>query len=350
MAISRSNASVNAAGAYSGVLSAASSTLSSTNYNITYAPGNYTIIPADQLLIRLADTSTTYGTAPSYTLSSVQYKSSTGGAVVDLTSRAAVNTSAFTLSDGAGGNTALTLGPLSSTLSSAGQVAVGSYQVGASSITNTSANYSNTVNIVGSLSVGQKSLTVAAASGLSKTYDGTTNMTSLGLGLTGLVGADAVSASGLGTYANANAGNNKSFDVSGISLSGADAANYKIASNTLSATSGVITAAPLLITANNDSKTYDAAAYTTANAATAGVRYSGFVNGETSTDLSGTLSYSGTGEPSLESSRSGMVGTVRRFAVMSSPMKPSPRVAPWSSKPSTYVSATARPSIFGSVT
>jgi filamentous hemagglutinin family protein len=294
VAISRSNASVNAAGAYSGVLSAASSTLSSSNYNITYAPGNYTIIPADQLLIRLADTSTTYGTAPSYNLTSVQYKRSTGGAVVDLTSRAAVNTSAFTLADGAGGNTALTLGPLSSSLSSAGQVAVGSYQVGASSITNTSANYSNTVNIVGSLSVGQKSLTVAATSGLSKTYDGTTNMTSLGLGLTGLVGADAVTASGLGTYANANAGNNKSFDVSGISLSGADAANYKIASNTLSATTGVITAAPLLITANNDSKTYDAAAYTTANAATVGVRYSGFINGETSSDLSGTLIYSGT--------------------------------------------------------
>jgi filamentous hemagglutinin family protein len=294
VAISRSNASVNSAGTYSGVLSAASSTLSSNNYNINYASGNYTIVPADQLLIRLADTSTTYGTAPTYTLSSVQYKSSTGGAVVDLTSRAVVNTSAFTLADGAGGNTALTLGPLSSSLSSAGQVAVGNYQVGASSITNTSANYSNTVNIVGSLSVGQKSLTVAATSGLSKTYDGTTNMTGLGLGLTGLVGADAVSASGLGTYDNANAGNNKSFDVSGISLSGADAANYKLASNSLNASTGVITAAPLLITANNDSKTYDAAAYTTTNAATAGVNYSGFVNGETASVLSGTLSYGGT--------------------------------------------------------
>jgi hypothetical protein len=294
VAISRSNASVNSAGTYSGVLSAASSTLSSNNYNITYASGNYTIVPADQLLIRLADTSTTYGTAPSYNLTSVQYKSSTGGAVVDLTSRAAVNSSAFTLADGAGGNTALTLGPLSSSLSSAGQVAVGNYQVGASSITNTSANYSNTVNIVGSLSVGQKSLTVAATSGLSKTYDGTTNMTGLGLGLTGLVGADAVTASGLGTYDNANAGNNKSIDVSGISLSGADAANYKLASNSLNASTGVITAAPLLITANNDSKTYDAAAYTTTNAATAGVNYSGFVNGETASVLSGTLSYGGT--------------------------------------------------------
>jgi hypothetical protein len=52
----------------------------------------------------------------------------------------------------------------------------------------------------------------------------------------------------------------------------------------------VITTAPLQIKANNDSKTYDASAY----AATAGVSYSGFVNGETATDLGGTLSYSGT--------------------------------------------------------
>ena len=294
VAVNRSNASVNAPGTYTGVLSAASSTLSSTNYNITYEAGNYTIIPADQLLIRLADASTTYGTAPSYTLSSVQYKSSTGGAVVDLTNRAAVNSAAFTLSDGAGGNTALTLGPLSTTLSNAGQVAVGSYQVGATSITNTSANYSNTVNIVGALKVEQKNITATATSGLSKTYDGTTNMTSLGLGLTGLVGSDVVSASGLGSYANANAGNNKSFSVSGINLAGTDAANYKLASNTLTATTGVITQASLLIKAKNDSKSYDAIAYSPANAVTAGVDYSGFVNGETSSVLSGTLSYGGT--------------------------------------------------------
>jgi rhodanese-related sulfurtransferase len=115
--------------------------LSSNNYNISYEPGSYTIVPADQLVIRLADASTTYGTAASYTVSSVQYKSSTGNSVVDLTSRAAVSTAAFTLSDGVGGNTALTLGPVSASLSSAGQVASGSYQVGASSIANTSANY-----------------------------------------------------------------------------------------------------------------------------------------------------------------------------------------------------------------
>jgi hypothetical protein len=286
----RSNAGEGAARTYAGVLSAAGSTLSSNNYNLIYEAGNYTIVPADQLLIRLSDASTTYGTAPSYTLSSVQYKSSTGSSVVDLTSRAAVSTGAFTLSDGAGGNTALTLGPVAASLSSAGQVAAGSYQVGASSVTNTSANYGNTVNIVGALTVEPKTLTPEATSGLSKVYDGTTSMSSLGFGLTGVVGADAVRATGVGTYANANAGNAKSFTVSGIGLGGTDAANYKLAANTLSATNGVITTAPLQIKANNDSKTYDASAYS----ATAGVSYSGFVNGETATDLGGTLAYSGT--------------------------------------------------------
>ena len=288
--VARSNAGVGAAGTYAGVLSAAGSTLSSNNYNLIYEAGSYTIVPADQLLIRLNDASTTYGTAPSYSLASVQYKSSTGNAVVDLTSRAAVNTAAFTLSDGAGGNTALTLGPVAASLSSAGQVAAGSYQVGASSVTNTSANYGNTVNIVGALTVEQKTLTPAATSGLSKVYDGTDSMGSLGFGLTGLVGADAVRATGVGTYANANAGTAKAFTVAGIGLAGTDAANYKLAANTLSATNGVVTTAPLLIKANNDSKTYDASAY----AATAGVSYSGFVNGETAADLGGTLAYSGT--------------------------------------------------------
>ena len=292
--ISRSNLSVNAPGTYTGVLSAMSSTLSSNNYNISYEAGSYTIVPADQLLIRLTNTTTSYGTAPSYTLSSVQYKSSTANAVVDLTSRAAVNTSAFTLSDGAGGSTSLTLGPLSSTLSSAGQVAVGSYQVGAASITNTSANYSNTVNIVGSLTVDPKSVTATASAGLGKAYDGTTTMGGLGLGLNGLVGADAVSATGLGTYANANAGNNKSFSVTGIQLAGTDASNYKLASNTLSASTGVITQASLLIKAQNDSKSYNASAYSSANAAVAGVNYSGFVNGETASALGGSLTFGGT--------------------------------------------------------
>jgi hypothetical protein len=46
------------------------------------------------------------------------------------------------------------------------------------------------------------------------------------------------------------------------------------------------------VTANNDSKTYDGLAYSGGN----GVSYSGFVNGETASILSGTLAYGGTAQ------------------------------------------------------
>jgi hypothetical protein len=53
-----------------------------------------------------------------------------------------------------------------------------------------------------------------------------------------------------------------------------------------------VTTAPLGITANNDSKTYDGTGYTGGN----GVSYTGFVNGETSSVLGGSLSYGGTSQ------------------------------------------------------
>lgn len=46
----------------------------------------------------------------------------------------------------------------------------------------------------------------------------------------------------------------------------------------------------------------------------------------------------------------GIDRTVRRFSVTSSPTRPSPRVAPRTKTPSSYSSATERPSTFGSTT
>jgi hypothetical protein len=54
----------------------------------------------------------------------------------------------------------------------------------------------------------------------------------------------------------------------------------------------VINQAPLTIKANDDTKTYDALAYTGGN----GVTYSGFVGGETESVLGGTLVYSGSSQ------------------------------------------------------
>jgi autotransporter-associated beta strand protein len=62
--------------------------------------------------------------------------------------------------------------------------------------------------------------------------------------------------------------------------------------STSSALSQTVNPAPLGITANNDSKTYNGLGYTGGN----GVTYSGFVNSETSAVLGGSLSYGGTSQ------------------------------------------------------
>ncbi len=49
-------------------------------------------------------------------------------------------------------------------------------------------------------------------------------------------------------------------------------------------------------------------------------------------------------------SRSGTAAIVRRFSVTSSPVTPSPRVAPTVKRPSSYCNEIARPSSFGSAT
>ena len=57
----------------------------------------------------------------------------------------------------------------------------------------------------------------------------------------------------------------------------------------------VISPAPLLVTANNASKTYDGQVYSGGN----GVTYSGLVNGETSSVVGGTLSYGGSAQGAI---------------------------------------------------
>nr|NDG06812.1 hypothetical protein [Oxalobacteraceae bacterium] len=144
--------------------------------------------------------------------------------------------------------------------------------MGAASITNTSVNYSNTITVTGALQVNPKPVTAAVTSSVSKAYDGTPTMNGLTLAVSGAVTGDAVSASGSGAYASKNAGNPVAYTVSNIALSGADARNYVLtdsvttqASNTLAGSNGVITAVPLTITANNDSKVYNGNAYSGGN-------------------------------------------------------------------------------------
>ena len=92
-------------------------------------------------------------------------------------------------------------------------------------------------------------LTASLTGSVSKIYD-TTRAATLAVGnysLTGVMGSDVVALnnSTAGTYATANVGTAKSVTVNGLSISGAGAGNYQLASTTVSGAVGTVTAATL---------------------------------------------------------------------------------------------------------
>ncbi|WP_157182314.1 YDG domain-containing protein [Methylobacterium sp. WSM2598] len=98
-----------------------------------------------------------------------------------------------------------------------------------------------------------------------KTYDGRTSAGLTGLGFdlgSGRIGQDDVQVAGAGAvYADAKAGTGKSVTVSGLTLSGADAANYTLAAPTVSAAIGTIDKATLAVSLTGSArKTYDGSA------------------------------------------------------------------------------------------
>jgi hypothetical protein len=297
--ITRSNASTNTASSYVGVLTATG--LTSDNYTLTYRPGNFTIVASNQLLVEVTNASATYGTAAQYAISSAKYENN--GTVYTLGSGGVAGSSVsinssnvVSINDGAGGLASFTVAPIAGVLSHANQLAAGSYQLGASgTVTANSANFSNTLTIIGAHQVNTKGIT-ASASNVSKVYDGTTSMSGVTLALSALETNDIVTVNGNGSFADKNVGTNRNYTVSGLMLSGADAGNYYLTGGTsFSGSNGVITTAPLTVTASNANKTYDGLAYSGGN----GVSYSGLVGGESASVLGGTLSYGGTSQAAI---------------------------------------------------
>ncbi len=133
-------------------------------------------------------------------------------------------------------------------------------------------------------SITARTLTVTAG-GVNKVYDGTATAT---VTLSdNRVSGDVLTVSyAAAVFADKNAGNGKTVNVSGITISGTDSGNYALAATTVSTTAN-ITKETLTVTANSLSRVYGAA-----NPALAAT-YSGFANGE-------TLATSGViGSPSL---------------------------------------------------
>ena len=183
-------------------------------------------------------------------------------------------------------------GALSYGGTSQGAVNAGIYAITASGLS--SGNYDISY-VGGTLTIGAATLNLTITpDAASKTYGQTLNLT--GFSTSGLIGSDSISSVTLtsaGTVATANVG---SYDISSSNavFGSGSASNYDIHYNTL--TGGLtVNRAALTIAANNDSRTYDGNAYSGGN----GVSYSGFVNGETSSVLAGSLAYGGTAQGAI---------------------------------------------------
>ena len=118
-----------------------------------------------------------------------------------------------------------------------------------------------------------KNLTVAGITASNRPYDGTTTATlnTASAALVGVVAGDTATvtlntAGAVGTFANKNVGNGKTVTVAGITLSGAAAGNYTLAS-TLATTTAAITAVTLTPTVTAATKIYDGTTAATARPA-----------------------------------------------------------------------------------
>jgi hypothetical protein len=115
------------------------------------------------------------------------------------------------------------------------------------------ANYSFNTTASTSADITARPLTVSAT-GQNRVYDGTTAAT-VTLGDNRISGDALTLASTSASFANKNVGTGKTVSVTGISLSGTDAANYSF--NTTASTSADITARPLTVSASGQNRVYD---------------------------------------------------------------------------------------------
>ena len=133
------------------------------------------------------------------------------------------------------------------------------------------ANYSlasTTINgAIGTITA--KELTASLTGTVTKVYDGNTtaSLTAGNYSLTSRVGSEIVTLDNPanGTYDNKNVGAGKTVTVTGLSISGADAGNYSLASTTINGAIGVITTKALTASAQPVIKVYDGNANATIN-------------------------------------------------------------------------------------
>jgi hypothetical protein len=245
--------------------------------------------------------------APNYT------GNTTASAIADITVRTltvsasatnkvydATTTAAVTLADDRLAGDSLSTGYASASFSDKNAGTAKQVSVSGITVTGTdSGNYTFNTSATTIADLTAKPLTVSGIAAVDKPYDATTTATlnTAAATLSGMLSGDTVTldnASATGVFADKNAGAEKDVLVTGLSLSGTDAANYTL---TQPATTASITKAGLTVTADNKNCTAGQAA----PALTAS--YSGFVGGET-LDTSGV-----TGTPALSTTSTNVAGT-----------------------------------------
>ncbi|MBT8522558.1 hypothetical protein G6737_08440 [Polynucleobacter paneuropaeus] len=235
LSVTRSNSNVNTPGSYSGVL--VPSGLTSNNYTIVPVAGDYTISPANQLVIKFGLINTPYGTAQTYTGATAAYSNLSGTVFPNLP--ITVTGNAIRVNDGLGTSVQFNLTPNSSILSSSGNLNVGNYNISNTNnngiaISNqiiTGSNFTNGLVVIGAVNVAPKVMSFAdlGISGISKVYDGSVYMTNLVLTTSpgAFVPGDNIQAVATGTLSTQNVGTGLGYTV-GITFAGSDAANYSI--------------------------------------------------------------------------------------------------------------------------
>ncbi|MBT8553179.1 hypothetical protein G6683_05485, partial [Polynucleobacter paneuropaeus] len=235
LSVTRSNSNVNTPGSYSGVL--VPSGLTSNNYTIVPVAGDYTISPANQLVIKFGLINTPYGTAQNYTGATAAYSNLSGTVFPNLP--ITVTGNAIRVNDGLGTSVQFNLTPNSSILSSSGNLNVGNYNISNTNnngiaISNqiiTGSNFTNGLVVIGAVNVAPKVMSFAdlGISGISKVYDGSVYMTNLVLTTSpgAFVPGDNIQAVATGTLSTQNVGTGLGYTV-GITFAGSDAANYSI--------------------------------------------------------------------------------------------------------------------------
>ncbi|MES3023273.1 MAG: YDG domain-containing protein [Pseudomonadota bacterium] len=125
------------------------------------------------------------------------------------------------------------------------------------------ANYTFNTSAATTADITRRALLVSAT-GVDKVYDGSTAATAI-LADNRVANDSLTISNGIATFADKNAGAGKTVDVSGISVSGTDAANYIF--NTSAATTATITQRALLVSATAANKVYDGGTAATATLA-----------------------------------------------------------------------------------